>query len=92
MSDQDELIAEAEIGDAARKFIESDLGKAMLDKADQQLRAAQEALETVEPTKIEEIRALQNKAQIARNFGEWIVELIDRGDNALTQWNQNAKS
>jgi len=88
----DDLIREAEIGDEARKFVESELGKAMLDRADQQLRAAQEALETVDPTKIEEIRSLQNKAQMARNFGEWVVELIDRGENALTQWRQNAES
>jgi phosphate uptake regulator len=88
-----DLIAEAEIGDEARKFVESELGKAMLDRADQQLRAAQEALETVDPTKTEEIRALQNKAQIARNFGEWLSELIDRGDNALTVWKEsNAES
>lgn len=89
----DDLIAEAEIGDEARKFVESELGKAMLDRADQQLRAAQEALETVDPTKTEEIRTLQNKAQIARNFGEWLSELIDRGDNALTVWKEsNAES
>jgi len=88
----EDLIRQAEIGDEARKFIESELGKALLDRADQQLKSAQELLETVDPTKTEEIRALQNKAQIARNFGEWIVELIDRGDNALIQWSQNAES
>jgi len=88
----DELIREAEIGDEARKFVESEFGKAMLDRADQRLKAAQELLETVDPTDEKKIRDLQNQAQNARNFGEWIVELIDRGENALTQWRQDAES
>lgn len=89
-----DLIREAELGDEARKFVESDLGRAMLDLADKQLRAAQELLETVDPASPEKVRDLQNKAQIARNFGEWLTELVDRGENALIEWRQsnNAES
>lgn len=89
----DDLIREAEIGDEARKFIESDLGKAMLDLADEQLKSAQESLETVDPTATEKVRDLQNKAQIARNFGEYLATLVNKGENALIIWrDRNAES
>lgn len=81
-----ELIAEAEIGDEARRFVESDLGKTLLGMADQEIKAAQADLETVDPSDTEKIRALQNKAAVARHFEEWLVELIDRGSNALEVW------
>ena len=89
----DELINEAELGNEARKFVESELGKAMLDRADQRLKSAQELLETVDPTDEKKIRDLQNQAQNARNFGEWIFDLIDKGENAMIEWSQkNAES
>lgn len=84
----DELVAEAEIGDEARKFLESDLGKTLLGMAEQEIRAAQEALEVIDPTKTEEIRALQNQAKVARNFEVWLNELVEKGKNAMTVWRQ----
>ncbi len=83
-----DLINEAIIGDEARKFVGSELGKAMLDRADSALKAAQESLETVDPEDPKAVRALQNKAQLARNFGEWLSELIDSGDNAMIAYKQ----
>jgi len=88
----DELIAEAEIGDKAREFVESELGKTLLGMAKQEVALAQEALEIVEPTDIEKIRALQNQAKIARYFEQWLAELISKGENALILWKQNQET
>jgi len=88
MSEADELIAEAEIGDEAREFIASDLGKTLLGMAEQEVKLAQEALETVEPSDEKKITALQNQAKVARNFEQWLVELISKGENALVTWRQ----
>jgi len=82
------LIAEAEIGDDARKFFESDLGKTLLGMADQDVRMAQEGLEDVEPTDTKKITSLQNQAKNARNFRKWLEELIDKGNAALEIWRQ----
>lgn len=84
----DELVAEAEIGEEARLFKQSDLGKTLLGMAEQDLLLAQEALELVDPTNVEDIRKLQNKAQLARNFQSWLDELIDRGTGAMVSWKQ----
>jgi hypothetical protein len=88
MSQDDELIAEAEIGDKAREFVESELGKTLLGMAQQEVTLAQEELETVDPSNTEKIRALQNQAKVARNFEQWLIELISKGENALTLWRQ----
>lgn len=89
MSEQDALVAEAEIGDEARKFIESELGKTLLGMAEQEIAMAQEKLETIDPTATEEIRGLQNQAKVARHFQQWITELISKGENAITVWRDN---
>lgn len=91
---QEELIAEAEIGDAARKFVASDLGKTLLGMAHQDISDAQLGLEEVDPENPKAIRDLQNKAKVARNFESWLVELISKGENAITVWGQskNAES
>jgi len=88
MNDQDVLIAEAEIGDEARRFLESDLGKTLLGMAKQEIQAAQEALEETDPTDTKTITALQNKAKVGRNFEQWLNELLIRGENALNTWKQ----
>lgn len=79
----DELIASAEIGDQARKFLESDLGKCVLGMARQQIEEAWLDLENVDPTQTEKIRALQNKAQLGRQFEQWLKELLQEGENAM---------
>ena len=88
MNDDDELIATAEIGDEARKFVESDLGKTLLGMAQQEIDAAREALEDIDPSDTKAITALQNKAKTAGNFKAWLTELITNGEQALTIWRQ----
>lgn len=88
MSDDDELIATAEIGDEARKFIESDLGKMLLGMAQQEIDAAREGLQDIDPSDTKAITALQNKAKTAGNFKTWLTELITNGEQALVVWRQ----
>lgn len=91
MSDDDELIAEAEIGEDARKFVESDLGKILLGMAQQQVAAAQEELETVDPSDTKKVVTLQNQAKNGRNFEAWLAELISKGEQALIVWREKQK-
>lgn len=84
----DELIAQALIGDEAKKFIESDLGRCVLGMAMQEIEAAQLALEDVNPTDVPAIERLQNKAKLGRQFEQWLKELISNGENALAMWRQ----
>lgn len=84
----DELIATAELGDEAKRFLESDLGKVMLGLAQQEVELAQEDLEEVEPTDTAEIRKLQNQAKVGRWFEKWLRELLADGEAALSAFKQ----
>lgn len=79
----EELIAAAEIGQEAKLFMESDLGKVILGIAEQEIALAQEALEEISPTDAEGIRQLQSQAKMGRNFVQWLQELFNKGENAL---------
>jgi hypothetical protein len=84
----EELIAEAELGDAARNFVESELGRCVLSMAKQEIDAAHLDLEKTSPSNTEEITRLQNHIKVARWFEQWLAELIDKGNAALETWRQ----
>lgn len=87
MSEQDDiLIAEAEIGEEARKFIESDLGRCILGIAKQEAQEALEKLAETLPTDIEGIMELQGAVKMCRAFEQWLIELISKGENAVEIW------
>lgn len=77
------MVAEAEIGEQARKFVESDLGKVIIGMARQDAEKALAKLEDVDPNKPLEIAAHQSEIKVARKFEQYLSELITRGDNAL---------
>lgn len=85
------MIAEAFIGEEARKFIESDLGKVVLGIAEQQVLDAVSALEDVDPSDVKQIMVLQNKAKAGRQFKGWLIELINAGENALEVYKNESK-
>ena len=84
----DELIAQAELGEEARKFLESDLGKVLLGLAQQQVDAALDDLGKVSPTDVEKIRDLQSQVKVGRWFGQWLKELLSDGENAIQTYQQ----
>jgi hypothetical protein len=84
----DELIAEAEMGREASAFLEGNLGQFLIGCAAQEVMAAQEALEKVDPEDMKAVRALQNKAWLGRKFREWLEELVSKGKNAEDAFKQ----
>lgn len=79
----DELMASAELGDEAKRFAESDLGRCMFCIASQEVAIAQERMESVDPDDAKKIREIQNEIKLHRNFRQWVLELIDKGEAAL---------
>lgn len=83
-----ELIAEAELGEEARKFLDSDLGRCLLGMAEQEATLAEKALGKIDPKDEAGIVALQRKVQVAEWFEDWLRELVDRGNAALEIFKQ----
>lgn len=83
MTELDGLIAEAELGDEAKRFLESDLYRCIVGMAEQEVLAAQEALGHVDPTKSDDIRQFQNQIKLFKTFDLWLKQLVSQGDNAM---------
>lgn len=92
MSQLDELVAEAELGEEAKNFLKSDLCKCLCGFAEQEVKVAQEALESVDPDDTKQIVLLQNKIRLFRTFNQWLVELVTRGENAKDVYIQSRSS
>lgn len=88
MNEESEQIAQALIGEEAKKFLESDLGKCLVGMAEHESQLAMEALASVNPTDVPAIERLQNRVALGRQFGEFLKELIQEGENALATWRQ----
>ena len=80
---REEVVAHALLGEEAAKFAESDLGRMLFGMADQEIAAAQLSLEAVKANDATQIQELQNHIWRARHFKEWLLELIEKGDQAL---------
>ena len=80
-----QMLETAAYGEAAKMFMQSDLGKHIASRATDEIEEAMNALINVSPTNVEAISALQRKANNARGAIQWLMETISAGDNALRQ-------
>mgnify|MGYP001241773731 CR=1 FL=1 len=85
---KEDLIAEAELGDAAKKFKESELGRVLIGIAHQDAQIALEALGSADPEDAKKIRELQNEVKLSNQFEQWLDELIDKGNTAVQIYQQ----
>ena len=82
------LFASADLGEQARSFLGTDLGRYLKGCAEQQINECSRQLLKVHPGNANEIQLLQSKAQTASNFLIWINEAIGMGDIAYQQIQQ----
>lgn len=88
----DALIAAAEIGEEARAFLESDLGKYIIGVAQQEAQLALEKLAEIDPSRIEEVRKTQNEVRVARMFEQWLLEALHDGEQAMLIFKQQEQT
>ena len=87
----DVLIAEAELGEEAKKFLESDLGKAVMGFAAQEVELARINLGKVDPDDKKLIVTLQNEIKLGERFKEYIMELFQNGEQAKEIYKQQSQ-
>ena len=80
------------LGDEAQAFITSNIGNYMIEKARSEAFDSMATLKSIEPTKANEIRELQNTVQRAENFEAWLAEAYQAGQNAAEQLQQLEQS
>ena len=79
------MYAEAILGKDAEEFLNTDLGRYMMARAEEEEREALEALATVWPWRRRRISDLQARLWRARSFKGWLAEMITSGRQALQQ-------
>ncbi len=79
------LFTEARLGQEAINFLSSDLGRLLQGRAQQEKEWAMNELLRTESHDEHRIRTLQNKAQRANQFIQWIGEAIQNGKVAEQQ-------
>lgn len=78
----DLLMAEAVLGRDAEEFLNSDIGRYLIGRCDQEIDEAQELLSTVSTWRKRRIQELQNRIYRAKSLKVWISELITNGKAA----------
>jgi hypothetical protein len=76
------LVAEIDMGQQAREFVESDLGRYLVGCAHQEILDAQRALKRVLPWRRRRIQELQNRIWRAESLLLWLRSLIEAGKSA----------
>jgi hypothetical protein len=82
----EDLLEDAEIGEKARDLLDTVLGERLILDANAEVEDAKEALLAVDPWETEEIRRLQKNAEVNNLFILRIKMLMDRGEEAITEW------
>lgn len=84
----DLIAAEAELGEAARRFLESDMGRLIAGRAGAEADEAFIKLKDIDPEDSETIRKLQNDIWRAESVITWIAETIERGNSAIDEFEE----
>lgn len=78
----DLLLAEAVLGRDAEEFLNTELGRFIMGRCEQEIAEAQDALSRVSPWRRRRIQALQNEVWRAQSVKGWLGELISNGRSA----------
>jgi hypothetical protein len=79
------LVAAAMLGRDAEEFLQGDVGRYLLARAEEEEQEALNALATVWPWRRRRITDLQAKLWRARSFKQWLADLITEGRQSLEQ-------
>lgn len=79
------LYAAAVIGKDAEQFMQSELGQIMLGMAEQDAQEATDKLKTMIPWPARRVMRVQNDIAKAESFPQYLMELYERGKQALHQ-------
>ena len=83
-----ELMESAAIGEAAKMFLQSELGGSIARRAAEEVEAATARLIEADPTDISLIARLQTEIKVAKQGITWLVDAMTSGDHAMKQLQQ----
>lgn len=86
----DPLLKAVDLGFQAEAFLQSDVGRYLVSRAEAQIDEAVELLKNADPEDAKSIRSLQNEIVVAESVQYWLADLIQQGENAQQQLHEGA--
>lgn len=86
----DPLLKAVDLGFQAEAFLQSDVGRYLVSRAEAQIDEAVELLKNADPEDAKAIRSLQNEIVVAESVQYWLADLIQQGENAQQQLHEGA--
>lgn len=86
-----ELVAEAILGKDAEEFLNTELGRYLVGRAEQEAADAMHQLKSVYSWRRKKIQELQNKVWRAESVQQWIADLIISGRQAMETLDEQAR-
>lgn len=83
-----ELMESAAIGEAAKMFLQSELGGHIARRAAEEVEAATARLIEADPADISLIARLQTEIKVSKQGISWLVDAMTSGDHAMKQLQQ----
>ena len=83
-----ELMESAAIGEAAKMFLQSELGGHIARRAAEEVEAATARLIEADPADISLIARLQTEIKVSKQGITWLVDAMTSGDHAMKQLQQ----
>lgn len=71
-----------DFGFQVEAFLQSDIGKHLVARADEQVESAVEELKEIDPTHVEGVRLIQNRIKVAESIQYWLADAITSGHAA----------
>lgn len=79
------LLKSVDLGFQAEAFLQSDIGRYLVHRAEAQIEEAVDVLKGADPEDAKTIRALQNTIAVAESIQYWLADVIQQGENAQQQ-------
>ena len=83
-----ELMESAATGEAAKLFLQSELGGHIARRAAEEVEAATSRLIEADPSDIRSVSELQTTIKVAKQGITWLVDAMTSGDHAMKQLQQ----
>ena len=83
-----ELMESAAIGEAAKMFLQSELGGHISRRAAEEVEAATARLIEADPVDVSLVSRLQTEIKVAKQGITWLVDAMTSGEHAMKQLQQ----
>ncbi|HXK61222.1 MAG TPA: hypothetical protein PLP42_15145 [Acidobacteriota bacterium] len=89
--DSNPVLKTIDFGMEVEAFLQSDIGRYLVKRAESEVDSAVETLKEVDPEDAKSVRGLQNTIRVAESIQYWLADAIQSGMNAQVELYEQSK-